>query len=395
MYTLAIILIVLLGLGNLVWVGRHVMISRQKRTGFALTPESPGPPEAAPKITVVVAAKDEQENIEACVRTMLAQDYPDFEMIVADDRSSDRTGEIVAAIAREDPRLKLVTIDHLPAGWSGKNHAMMHGIAASGGEWICMIDADCRQTSNRTLSVAMQHALDTGSDMLSVLPTLEMQGFWENVVQPVCGGVMMIWFHPDKVNNPAKRNAYANGAFILMRRSAYEAVGTHEVVKQCLMEDMHMSKKLKDMGMRLRVVQNFGLYLVRMYTSLGAILRGWSRIFLGTFGTPGRLCTSAALVLAFSLLPHLGALAGLILALAGAAPVGLWPVVAATGAAAAILQISAIYRFYRLIGGRTDLAWTFPIGAVLALVALLMSISRLRPGAKVVWRGTTYTAVRS
>ena len=395
MYTLAIILIVLLGLGNLVWLGRHVMISRQKRTGFALTPDSPGPPAAAPKITVVVAAKDEQENIEACVRTMLAQDYPNFEMIVANDRSSDRTGEIVAAIAAEDARLKLVTIDHLPPGWSGKNHAMMHGIKAGDGEWICMIDADCRQTSERTLSVAMQHAMDTSSDMLSVLPTLEMKGFWENVVQPVCGGVMMIWFHPDKVNNPAKRNAYANGAFILMRRQAYQDVGTHEVVKQCLMEDMHMSKKLKALGMRLRVVQNFGLYLVRMYTSLGSILRGWSRIFLGTFGTPGRLCTSAGLVLTFSLLPYLGGLAGLILALAGAEPGGLWPAAALLGASAACLQVSAIHRFYRLIGGRPGLAWTFPIGAALALLALLMSISRLRPGAKVVWRGTTYTAVRS
>ena len=395
MYVFALIMLVLLSFANLVWISRHVMITRQRRKGFALTPASPGPPAESPRITVVVAAKDEEDNIEACVRTMLAQDYPNFEMIVANDRSTDRTAEIVQRLAAEDPRLKLVNVDHLPPGWSGKNHAMMHGIKAGGGQWICMIDADCRQTSNRTLSVAMQHALDSSSDMLSVLPTLEMKGFWENVVQPVCGGVMMIWFHPDKVNNPRKPNAYANGAFILIRRQAYQDVGTHEAVKQCLMEDMHMSKKLKDQGMRLRVVQNRDLYLARMYTSLGSILRGWCRIFLGTFGTPGRLAATAMLLILVSLMPYLGGLLGLGLWAGGAPAAPLWLTCTALGLSGACIQIAAIYRFYSLIGSRRELAWTFPIGAALALATVLMAISRLRPGAKVVWRGTTYTAVRS
>ena len=133
--------------------------------------------------------------------------------------------------------------------------------------------------------------------MLSVLPILEMKGFWENVVQPVSGGVMMIWFKPDSVNDPKKRAAYANGAFMMIRREAYEKVGTHEALKDKLNEDMHMALRVKQGGGAVRVVRNDGLCVVRMYTSLREIVRGWSRIYLGTFGTLGRLLATLGLLL--------------------------------------------------------------------------------------------------
>jgi len=184
----AAVLTVLVCLVLLVWASRHVLIWRERRGGFSLGEDYPIEPGPKPRVSVVVAAKDEAANIEACVRTMLDQDYPDFEVVVCNDRSTDGTGAIVERIAAEDGRARLVNIDHLPPGWCGKNHAMQHGIATTDGQWVCMIDADCRQTSRRTLSAAVQYALDSGADMLSVLPVLEMKGFWENVVQPVCGG---------------------------------------------------------------------------------------------------------------------------------------------------------------------------------------------------------------
>ncbi|OPX22022.1 MAG: hypothetical protein B1H04_05635, partial [Planctomycetales bacterium 4484_123] len=144
------------------------------------------------------AAKDEQANIGRCVRTLLEQDYPDFEVIVVNDRSTDETAEIVQRLAEEDRRLRLINVGELPAGWCGKNHAMHVGIARARGEYICMMDADCRQTSRHSLRAAVAYALDSGTDLLSVLPNLELVGFWENVVQPVCGGIMMIWFSPEK-----------------------------------------------------------------------------------------------------------------------------------------------------------------------------------------------------
>lgn len=389
MTTLGIVLAGLCSLAFLVWSGRHLMINRAKVEEFVLTPGYAGPPSDAPFISVLVAAKDEEANIGTCIRTMLQQDYPRFELLVINDRSSDRTAQIVEEIAACDSRVRLVNIASLPEGWCGKNHAMWTGIKQAKGEWLCMIDADCRQTSPRTLSTAMQYATDNKSDMLSVLPILEMKGFWENVVQPVCSGVMVIWFQPKKVNSDKFPHAYANGAFMMMKKSAYQAIGTHEAVRMQVNEDMHMALRLKQKGLRLRVVQSEGLYIVRMYTSLKQILAGWSRIFFGTFGTMKRLVASLLVLSIMGVLPYLTALAGWLLWQAGMAGPA-WKAAAIMGTMAATMQMSVIYRFYGLLKARQELFWTYGLGCVVGIVALIKSIGKLRAGGKVVWRNTSY-----
>jgi cellulose synthase/poly-beta-1,6-N-acetylglucosamine synthase-like glycosyltransferase len=221
-----------------------------------------------------------------------------------------------------------------------------------------------------------------------VLPELDMRGFWENVVQPVCSGVMMIWFQPDKVNNPRRANAYANGAFILMRRSTYQAVGTHAAVGDKLMEDMHLAARVKQAGAKLRVVRSRGLYSVRMYTSLGEILRGWSRIFFGTFGTLPRLTVSLLVLLVLGLLPYASAIAGGAMAAIGGS--SWWLAAGLVGAAAVAMQLSVIARFYAIAGARPGLAWTYSLGCCVVAVALLMAAGKHWPGATVVWRNTHY-----
>ncbi|MCL2701647.1 MAG: glycosyltransferase [Phycisphaerae bacterium] len=415
-------LIILSGLIGLIWISRHAMISIERRRGFILREtyqrdagvspalcdpltgaaktndlststadagETPASRET-PFISVVVAAKDEQDNIAACVESMLTQDYPHFEILVANDRSSDRTAEIVADIAARDSRVTLVNIDHLPAGWGGKNHAMQHAIKRTKGEWICLIDADCTQTSPRTLSVALAHAQDTQSDLLSLLPVLEMKGFWENAIQPVCGGLMMIWFHPDKVNNPRRRNAYANGAFMLMRRSTYEAIGTHQAVRDQVNEDMHMAARVKSSGLRLRVSRNEGLYMVRMYSSLRQIYRGWTRIFYGTFGTRRRLIASLAVLLIVSMSPYFSAAAGFSLAAFGGENASLWRTLGWVGAATVAIQISVIFRFLKLLCARPLFCWSYFVGCFVAMLALIAALGKLRKGATIVWRNTSY-----
>jgi len=388
--SVAIVLLVLSCLVGAVWCTRHALISIERKRGFLLTHGYPGPPHDPPRITVLVAAKDEEENIETCIRTMLDQDYPDFELVVCNDRSEDDTSAIVERIARDDPRVRLINIEQLPDGWCGKNNAMQTGIDSTESEWICMIDADCRQTSPRTLSCAMQYALDTRADMLSVLPNLEMRGFWENVIQPVCGGVMMIWFNPEKVNNPDRPHAYANGAFILMKRSTYKAIGEHRAVRDEVNEDMHMAARAKQSGLRLRVVRNYGLYKVRMYTSLKEIVRGWGRIFFGTFGTPKRLGVSLIVLVIMGLVPYAAAIFGF---LADAGNPGNWALASGVvGSVVIVIQLSVIYRFYGLVGARKELAWTYVLGCIMAMLSLLISISKLRKGAMVTWRGTTYNS---
>ena len=387
---LVIPLTVLVVLISLVWLSRHLMIWRERRNNCPLSPDSPGIEGPAPRISVLLAAKDEQENIAPCVQSVLGQDYPDFEVIAANDRSEDATGDILEDMAEQDPRLKVIHVDQLPKGWAGKCHAMSKAAAAATGEWLCLIDADCRQVSTRTLSVAVRYARDNGIDLLSILPVLKMESFWERVVQPVCGGVMIIWFKPDKVNDPASPKAYANGAFILVSRSAYERIGTHEAVKDKLMEDLHLAQRIKAAGLRLGVIRNTGLYTVRMYTSLAEILRGWSRIFFGTFGTLRRLIISFLVMLIMGLVPYGAAVAGLTLAAAGGGP--WWLACGIAGLAACALQLTVIYRYYKLTDACKWLAWTYPLGCIFVMTALVIALTKHRKGAKLVWRNTTYTA---
>jgi cellulose synthase/poly-beta-1,6-N-acetylglucosamine synthase-like glycosyltransferase len=391
MTALAILFIVLAGLVTLVWLTRHILLSAEHGRDSVLLADryAEAEPEL-PFLSVVVAAKDEEDNIEACVRSMLEQDYPDFEMIVVDDRSDDRTAEIVEAIAAEDPRLRLIRVEHLPEGWCGKNHAMQKGITAARGDWLCLIDADCRQTSGRSLRTAAAYAVENNTDLLSVLPRLELHSFWEHVVQPVCSGLMMVWFTPEKVNDPRRPHAYANGAFMLFRRGAYERIGTHEAVRDQVNEDMHMAARVKWAGLKLRVMRNDGLYTVRMYSSLKQILRGWSRIFYGTFGTLRRLTASLVLLIVMGLTPYAAAAFGWIAWALGAEPAGLMLACAIVGTVAVAAQISVMLRWFPLCNARAELGWTYLLGCGVATVALVQAMGKLRRGAAVTWRNTTY-----
>ncbi|MCK5557685.1 MAG: glycosyltransferase, partial [Candidatus Hydrogenedentes bacterium] len=224
--------------------------------------DDPGPPNPAPKVSVIVAGKDEEDNIEACLRSLAEQDYPNFEIIVCDDRSADGTGAIIDRLAEGDKRIRAVHIDHLPDGWKGKNHALQQGSDLATGEYFFFTDADCRHISPRSLSVAMQLLLDRKAGLLSVLPTLEMKGFWENVVQPVCSGVMMIWFDPNRVNRPESSTANANGAFVLLPRDVYDKIGRHAAIKNILQEDLALAHLVKQKKLGLLVARSSGLYVV-------------------------------------------------------------------------------------------------------------------------------------
>jgi chlorobactene glucosyltransferase len=392
-----IIWLVLLGGVTLIWLGRHRGIARAKREQVPLHSESfDGPPADAPCVSVLVAAKDEEENIETCVRTLMDQDYPNYELIVINDRSQDRTGAILDRLAAEyagrgDERFRPVHVTELRAGWFGKNNAMREGVEHSTGEWLCFSDADCRQTSRRTLSMAVRQALENKIDFLSVLPVLETHSFWERVIQPVCGAIMILWFHPGRVNNPRSRAAYANGAFMLMRRSAYERIGGHERVRTEVNEDMHMARLAKGRGLRLYVMQNLDLYRTRMYTGLRQIWRGWSRIFYGCFGSYGRLLISTLVLALISVMPYVSLIvAAAFVGALGWSEAGPWRWVLGFAAAAVFSNQCLIVRFYRLSQADPRYAPTYFLGSLIGLGMLINAMFKIGGTSATVWRGTTY-----
>lgn len=364
------------------WLKRHLDINRGLREEKLRDPGADSGERQWPPLTVLVAGKDEEANIGTCVRGLLAQDYPALQVIAVNDRSADRTGAILDEIAAGDARLTVVHITDLPAGWFGKNNAMAEGVRHARGAWLCFTDADCTFDSPRLLRAAVRMALDQDIAFLSVLPRLIVSTFWERVVQPVAGAIMLFWNPPPKVNDARSRCAYANGAFMLLRRSAYEQLGGHEPFRATLNEDMHMARAAKRAGLRLKVVQSEAMYSVRMYTGFGQIWRGWSRIFYGCFGTAGRLVASFLVLALFSLSPYIT------LAVAALIPSAAVSLAVAAGLAI-VAQQSILWRFYPLSGIGSAWALTYPLGTILCLGMILNAMRRLG-GATTNWRGTVY-----
>jgi len=366
----------------LVWARRHLQINAAGADPVLSPADAERSSGPLPRLSVLVAGKDEEANIERCLTGLLALDYPDLEVIVVNDRSSDRTGEIIDRLAARDVRLKAVHIRDLPPGWGGKSHAMHVGVSRATGDWLCFTDADCRFHEPRLLAAAVRFSQAEEVEFLSVLPELEAHTFWERIVQPPAGAIMVFWFPPTKVNDPRSPRAYANGAFMLMSREVYARLGGHEQVRTVLNEDMHFARQAKQHGIRLRVVRGSRMYSVRMYVGLRQIWNGWSRIFYGCFGTWPRLIVSALFLSVFSVFPWLSLLISPVLGAVG-------PGIAVAAGLAVVAQQSVLWRFYGLCAVSRPWALTYPLGAGMCLAMTCNAMTRLA-GVRTRWRGTAY-----
>lgn len=376
-----------------VWLVRLYFLKLAYRDRRLLTPHSPASWSSdAPRLSIIVAAKDEEANIERCVTSLLKQDYPDYEVIAVDDRSADETPAILKRLAERFPdRLTVRTVTQLRDGWFGKNNAMREGVAAANGAWLLFTDADCTFDSPHTLSVAMREATSHHLGMLSVQPMLETPTWWEKIIQPVCSFALILWFVPRKVNNPTRKTAYATGMFMLFSRSCYEAIGGHERVRTEVNEDIRFARFVKREGHRLRVEENEGLYRVRMYATPRQAFRGWSRIFYGSLTQPRRLLISILNQLGYTILPW----AGLIVAAVGAShaegdAVWAWVGALIASAFAVACQQIMLWRFYGLV--HTPRIWSlaYVLGSLAAVAMFASAMMQAWGLSHTTWRGTSY-----
>ncbi len=308
---------ILLSFIGLVWVKRVLWMMRFRKTHPPLLPSSETN-DPSPKVSVIVPARNEEKNIRHCLLHLLAQNYAHYEMIVVDDRSTDKTSELVNALQIHSKiPIKLVRVEKLPTGWTGKNYAMFAGSKAAGGEWLLFTDADTTH-QQESLSTALHEALEKKIDFLTLTPEVESNSFWENVVQPLAASSLALWFDPNKVNDTKSKITLANGQFILIRKDAYEKVGGNESVKNEVVEDVELAKKVRAAGYFVQFLNGTRLYSTRMYSSLKEIRTGWTRIFLYLFDKkPLPILHKIFLFFLFSCVPFFVLLFELTLKIAG------------------------------------------------------------------------------
>jgi chlorobactene glucosyltransferase len=355
---------------------------------------------AAPRITIIVPARDEAANIGRCLRSLLAQDYPAhrLDVIVVDDHSADETAAIVRAIAAGDPRVSLLPCPPLPPRWTGKSHACWIGSRAAKSEaaksaaatsesaWLCFIDADV-WGERALLSSAMHAALAQNLDLLSLAPRQELQSFAERLVLP-CGLVLLSFIQDLRsVQARSGSGVTATGQFMLMRRDAYEAAGGHGAVSNAICEDLEFARRLKQTGRSVLLMGGEDVISTRMYTGWRTLWPGLVKNLVDTLG--GRRATlMVALVAVISAwsapaIPVLDATAWV----RGTPGAEAALIIALLGSAAAFALHMAAARHFRI---PIYYGFLFPLGYTVGALMALDSVRRRLRG-RVIWKGRIYS----
>ena len=267
-----------IALAALPWFLVPVFILLRGRTTTSLGEYSAEIPADAPLVSVIIPARNEARNIEACVRSILAGGWKNIEVIVIDDHSSDGTGEIARKVALSDARVRAIDNPDLLDGWFGKQWACQTGQLIANGPFLLFTDADTRHGPELVArSISAMSARN--ADLLTVAGSQTMGSFWERVIQPHIFGLILVRFgNMERINRST--NPYdkiANGQFMLMRRDVYDRAGGHEAVRTHVAEDLRLAQEWTRLGYSVQFVEGFDFMSTRMYEGLGEIWRGWGK----------------------------------------------------------------------------------------------------------------------
>jgi glycosyltransferase involved in cell wall biosynthesis len=330
-----------------------------------------------PPISLLFAARDEEEKLPGALATLAQIDYPQLEIIGVDDRSEDATGQILDEFAASHPRFRAIHVKELPAGWLGKPHALQQAYEASSGEWLLFTDADVRFKTD-VLRRAITMATERKLDHLTLFGDVEMVGFWEKVVVTFFGMAFHMATAPSEVINPKSGTYVGVGAFQLLKRSSYEAAGTHRRLAMEVVDDMKLGKIVKQAGFRSAVGIAQDSVVVRWHAGARNLINGVTKNFFAVSGfSVTRVAAAIVGMFLMNVLPFAGLIFGhgWVRILAGISVV---IVLCMHAGVDIVMRVSPLYCF------------TVPIGAVLFAYMLLRStVYTLKQGG-IIWRGTFY-----
>jgi hypothetical protein len=367
--------------GGLYWLACLILAVRVVRAIPRLQRLQPPQPPQWPKLSLIIPACNEADSLEDAVRSRLADGYPNLEVILVDDRSTDGTGQIIDQLAAADPRVRAFHVRALPAGWLGKVHALQRGVEIATGEWLLFTDADVHLVPG-TLRRCIAYVLQRNLDHLAVIPELWRGTFLLDVLLATFVRVMCLAGRLWAVENPRAPVAMGVGAFNLVRRAAFERTPGFAWLKFEVVDDIGLGQMLKQAGARGVGVNGRGLVGLYWYRSLGGLARGMEKAAFAGLGHSGltRMLVQSLVFLALDVAPFVGLL-----------PLGI-PRLLYVGVIGSGIALLAQAIPWCWISGRLLPALFVPFGALFALAVTLRSAWLAVKRGGLIWRGTLYPA---
>ncbi len=337
-----------------------------------------------PLISVLIPARNEEHNIRRCLRSLLRQDYPNIEILVLNDNSSDSTAGVVHEYEKKNKNIKLINGKLLPSGWLGKSFACQQLADAASGEYLLFTDADTLHFRNSVSSAAAAIIINK-LDGISVFARQIKVTLHERMMVPFANHFLMS-FMPLVLVLKSKHALFctAIGQFMMFKRSVYREIGGHESVKKEILEDIHISKQVKRHGFKFMIFDGKNNFYCRMYKNLGEVIKGYSKVLAAVFDYNIYLqATVTLLVFIFYLAPFI------------ALPLGIfvfgWPqaiinlIIAQIGIILATRLVLAI----RFKDHLVDI-FLFPMSVIYLLLISVHSMVKSKSASGVYWKGRTY-----
>ena len=371
--------------------GAWIFLIKSMIDSFRLTPyldrfESTS--NSTPKVSIILPARNEEEFIGKCLDSLIEQDYENYEIIVIDDSSEDSTAKIISEYAKKNSKIVPVSARPKPDGWMGKNWACMEGYRKSKGELLLFTDADTTHAKN-IITLAVGHLTSFNLDALSAIPKMLTFDFWTQITLPMISTFLHTRFSALNVNNPEKKTGYFFGSFFILKKKTYEEVGMHEGVKQEIIEDGVLGKKVKESGYKMKMVRADHLIEAVWARDRITLWNALKRLMVPLYLQSGKIAIGIFVVVVFLLFVPFPVFS--IYALFPVDTMSAMMLCISAAIASILIYCGAIIEAKIGLELRFIHALFAPVGSMVVILGFLAGLVQAKSSSSVTWRGRSYS----
>ena len=341
-----------------------------------------------PKVSIILPARNEEKFIDKCLVSLLNQDYDNYEIIAINDSSEDSTGDLIKKYAKKYSKIIPVDANPKPVGWVGKNWACMEGYKKATGELLLFTDSDTKHT-NSVISLAVSHLLSLELDALTVIPRMLCLDLITKITLPMISTFLHTRFSALRVNDKSKNTGYFFGSFFIIKKTTYDSVGTHEGVRQELIEDGALGKKVKESGFKMRMVRGEHLIDAVWARDINTLWNALKRLMVPFYLQNAKLAVASSIGVLFLLFMSFPIFAYSVILFNDTTSSLVLVVIA--GIASALVYTGAILDATKGLDLGIKYALLAPIGGFVVAGGFFAGLIQAKSKDAVSWRGRTYS----